>query len=771
MKSFSTFILLLLCLICLTHFGLSLKSHSCAQRSLAISENHQTKFSCTCGIFVPLCQLLFQVIDDRYNIAITVKKSSTSDDLYTATFPTYDFNEMIEKIDNKILKLLAKKAGLHTIKLTNSQLLINIGKVNAGSFKGTVSLYGLSGVDFQIVVVKSLRMTLWAGVSLAYENIQKALENFVSISKTTSTALSTFTGTKFTMILSTNLIDYTLIPDLKPPMSLSVEKNGALEAIKPALFIIADLKLSNGKSDMSKFLAKYMDPNFVIRLLAKIQSDEFFAEASLNFIQFSTNMKLNRAGIFIKLIYSAPEIPEFGLEGELEIKIGEQILTLSGAIIFTPLDAGFKFNMKELWTQAFGLPRLHFGKLLFDLRVNYLTGVPTQIQFGGEISVGMECYDADKSFIGKNWCLQGQGYVGLNLVIPGQNYFYLNTQSVLNVETLLRSAVGNQNSLPKFPDVITQSLEILDDMMISFSPIAQIISGTNVALKSGFFFKGSVKILYVLSDLEFELSFSPFKFRGLIDVKQPIRFGQVLKIEDFEGVKGPKFALSLASDQIGLDVDCKVSIFGFSVRTKLQFDQSRMFFEFEAKWDFCPIMIHLKVETSSTNMIINKFKLLGEFKKGDKSFIEIVKLVLSGITESLRSLTTALAQAAKAALVKVGKWLGFGHFKETKYIRNSYAANFAAEMIKKDRKKAERIAAAFETAMTVISLESVSFGIDYDDSVSCQLDGKKLVIKMAMKGVLMDKNCDFEGDIDIGNWERMAMSIVIAALHKITNLF
>jgi hypothetical protein len=272
-------------------------------------------------------------------------------------------------------------------------------------------------------------------------------------------------------------------------------------ASKMALILLANIPISSiAATSIGGWMQRIGINTFT--LLARIQTDEFYAEASLDQIKIGSHVTLHNPGIYIKLPYSSPQTLEFGIQSEMSVVIGSKTLTFSGAILFTLTDAGFKFAMRSLWDSAFGLSRLHFGRVTLEMKLSYALGAPTQLVLGGELAVGAGCYNDQQTFIGTTWCLHAQAYAGINVQKPLESFLYFKSESHWNMQTVVSALFGRQSNGPKVPDFLVKMLDIHDGLTISFSPKRQTISfktydekgevssnNNDIAIEAGFFFQ------------------------------------------------------------------------------------------------------------------------------------------------------------------------------------------------------------------------------------------------------------------------------------------
>jgi hypothetical protein len=426
----------------------------------------------------------------------------------------------------------------------------------------------------------------------------------------------------------------------------------------------------------------------------------------------------------------------------------------------------------------------------------YAGAIPTQFMVGGELAIGVECYDVNKKFIGTTWCLHVKAYVGLGVTDPSNNFFYVESGSRLNIQTIVTSLFGSQQSVgAKVPAILVRALEIQEGMVISFlaslTPVtldfkvyddnlqSEKQTTNKLTIPAGFHFKGTVTLLSVTARLELAVIKSADKFAefaATIDVKNPISFGKVLVLSHAsEANRGPLFSLTYKST-VSLVVSAKIDIFGFSVSTSLTFDDTKLSFSFESSWkDWIPFSIQMSVEATYAKMSINTFHLKGIFERNKETtkWSELFSHIKSALVGSIEDLAIKLGHAVSGALESgwnkaKGWWHSWFGFKD----KNSYLATFFTNMIKTDRAKAERIAAAYMKGITtMMDLTEVSFGIDYDDVAECGVSEKRLLLSAKLVGVVMDKEITLEGSIDIFSLERFAISLVTWALHAIDKLF
>jgi hypothetical protein len=426
----------------------------------------------------------------------------------------------------------------------------------------------------------------------------------------------------------------------------------------------------------------------------------------------------------------------------------------------------------------------------------YAGAIPTQFMVGGELAIGVECYDENKNFIGTTWCLNVKAYVGLGATEPSNNFFYVESGTRLNLQTIVTSLFGSKESAgAKVPAILIQALEIQEGMVISFLasltpvtlnfkvyddnlPSEQQIPNT-LTIPAGFNFKGTVTLLSVTASLELAVKKGAegfTEFAATIDVKNPIAFGKVLILSHATvAERGPLFSLKYQSS-ISLEVSAKIEFFGFSVATSLFFDDTKLSFSFISSWkDWIPFSIQMSVEATYAKMAINTFHLKGSFQRNTEptKWAQLFKNIGAALEGSLVDLVKRLGHTISGAIESGWNkakswWHSWFGFKD----RNSYLATFFTNMIKTDRAKAKRIAAAYMKGITtMLDLKEVSFGIDYDDVAECGVSTKTLLLSVKIVGTVMDKEITLQGSIDIFSLERMAVSLITWALHAIEKLF
>ena len=763
-----------------------------------------TPFSCTCGVYVPLCDLLFAKIKQEFGIAITATpntKNGPNGEFFKAAFPDYNLANMVARIDSPKLKSLAEAIGIDKISLTGIELTVSVGSVYGAYFKGKISFNSVQ-VDFQVTFIKDLHMAVWAGLTITYSSMLKSVESVMAkgtspkaLGDNSKAMLGTFQSLSFTMIIQNGEMNFEKTPELTPALlSANSEDKDRLVSDKAALILMAKVQFSQiATTTIGKLLSKCGITAFT--LLARIQTDEFYAEAALDKVEFGSSVKLIRPSLYVKLAYSAPQDVEFGIQAQLQVTLdADRKLTFDGAILFTPKDAGFRFAMREIYTKAFGLSRLHFGRLMLQMKLSYALGIPTQFAIGGEVAIGDTCYNEAQEFVGATHCLHVKAYVGVNVGGTGGNFLYVESGSRLNLKTIATALFGSKTSPVNIPNFLVRALEIHDGMIISFATKAEKFEYTvynekleageqkkvSVDVPQGFQFDGTVTLLGVTAKLIIKLvktGESLGNFEGTIDVENAIQLGSVLTISRFEegSTKGPFMSIKLAMSpvKLSLDVSARIKFFGFNTGTKLVFDDSQFSFDFDAKWDYAPFAVSLHVDTSYDDLAINRFHLKGIIKKdteGLKSFFTNLGTILKGSLDVLKQKLGEMAGAIKNGFNKLSSWWRswFGGFKE-KNMKASYGfvASFWENMIRTDRAKAERIVAAYKAGVNVIcQINEVSFAIDYDDVVECNRKAKTLKIKMTLDGIVMDKAVKMESEINLSDWVVSGLSWALGAIDK-----
>lgn len=757
------------------------------------------KFSCVCGPYVPICDMIFAAIKIEFNIDVTATANTNNKGEYIRAQSTenYHLSNLLARIQSPSLKKLFTAIGLDTLSLATPALTISIGDVNGATFSGKLT-YKSAQIDFQVVFIKDLHITFWAGMTLSFPSMVNSLKDVMNtqqkqLGTSAETMLGTFQSVSFTMVFQTGPTDFAKVPELEPALLRGVNKD-LITASKMGLILLANIPIATIEGTaIGGWMKRVGIKN--INLLARIQTDEFYADASLDEIKIGQHITLHHPGIYFKIQYSSPQTAEFGIQSEMSIVVGAKTLTFAGAVLFTPTDAGFKFAMRNLWDSAFGLSRLHFGRITLEMKLAYSMGVPTQFVLGGELAIGAGCYDENNKFKGKTWCLHSQAYAGINVQNPRESFLYLKSESHWNMQTIVSSMFGAESSGPKVPDFLVSMLDIHDGLILSFSPKKQTIDfktydekgevasdTSGVSIEAGFYFKGTVTLFSVTSSMVIRVNTQTenfVDFEGTIDVLNKISFGKVLVISEFDQAKdkGPIFSLKYLQGKIGVDVSCRVQIFEFNVGTKLVFEEGKLSFAFNAEWKYCPLMLAISVETTYSKLAMDKFHLKAEIKKNTnaQSFTQMISEVGAALAGSLTDLVQKLGQKIVDKVKKgwdtvKSWWKSWFGFRERS--KNNYLATFADRLIKTDRALAERIANAYQKGIKVmVDIEEISFSIDYDDAVACEVEQKVLIIGARFKGVLMDNPIDFEGEIDLFSRTKVIVSFITWALKGIEHIF
>ena len=655
-------------------------------RLKAIAFARTRKFSCVCGPYVPLCDMIFGAIKIQFNIDVTAKANPVNKgEFFTASCQeNYHLKNVVARIESPTLKKLVTAIGLDTIALKKPQLVISTGEINGATFSGKLT-YLEAEIDFQVVFIKGLQIDFWVGMTLSFPSVLTSIQNVMKaegkeLGDGAKKMLRTLEGSTFTMVFQTGGADFKDVPELEPGLLKGVNKD-KIASSKIGLTLLAEINVLNIKASL---IGGWLDRVGVkkISLLAKIEADQFYAEASLDQIKIGVFTFIS-PGLYFKLIYASPQSLELGIQSEMTLTLSSKTFTFSGALLFSTIDVGFKFKMSTLWSQAFGLARLHFGRLSLALKLAYANAIPTEIVLGGELAIGSECYDEKNQFIGNKWCLHSQAYVGVSL---DSTYLYLKSESCWNMQTIVTALFGSKTGGPKIPNFLTKSLEIHDGMVVSFyigkekekaitfttyDEKGDVSSDNSVKIPQGFTFEGRVSLLSVTSHLVLKVTTSStsfVNFEGTIDVENKIKFGKVLEISNFDekSEKGPLFSLKLEDSKLSLTVNCRVKIFDFSVGTNLIIEEGKVSFSFDAQWKYFPLMIALNVETSYSQLAMNRFHLKGQIlkNKNANNFLDLIKEIGGALKGTLNDLITKLggkiADSVKKGwtLLKVGGQVG-----------------------------------------------------------------------------------------------------------------
>ena len=289
--------------------------------------------------------------------------------------------------------------GLDKISITNAQLTVSIGTVYGAYFTGTITYQGSTNVVFQLTLIKDLHMAVWAGLTITYDAMLKSLESVITSQVATKPLLGEkpkkmlgiFKDVTFTMVLQNGDMDYTKTPELIPDMMRdhpqSPEKNldkDKLYSEKAALILLGKVTFNkDAEAGLGSFLAKWGIGSST--LLAKIHTDEFYAEATLNEVQLSTGVTLKSPGLFVHLHYRSPQEVEFGIKAQIVVvldSVPEKKLNFDGEIVFTPMDAGFRFAMHEIYIMPLGYQDCTSGDSCFNSNCPMLWESLTNLPLG-----------------------------------------------------------------------------------------------------------------------------------------------------------------------------------------------------------------------------------------------------------------------------------------------------------------------------------------------------------------------------------------------------
>lgn len=620
--------------------------------------------SCDNPLIKTLCDKLALKLGAALNAKFTITTTKTGDHLASVVFPTYNLSDFIAKLP-EFLQFVANKLGLGTIAFANPTISLLYGQNQlAGRVKTNINILGKSGIDIDLIAIKQgSGVTVLLSFGARFSVVTRIINQLIGSQKLqendTKNPFSWFDDSSIAVLLSTNDIDFKSLPaDFKPTYfnnNVSIDK-----ASGPHAVIQTSIRFKpNPNNVIANFIQKNILPGD-IHLAVKITKADIEAFAGITNLKLSKGgIMLDNAGFYVKLKYALPHEPEIGISGQISLPIGKSDskgnknkIILKGKLKFTPINAGFDFEMIGIWAEAFGLKRIHFGNVKLKMDFTYAAGVPSAIGLGGEIAVGLNCYSFDQAnnkvqFVGSSKCLQAKANIGINVSDPQDNYFYMDLAQ-LSFQTIVNAFVGGNNGGDiKVPDILEKVLSFPKGLKASYAIKKQTIG--DLKIKQGLNLEGTIQSFDKSAAFELNLTFNKAvpSFKAKVDISQAINISRILEISATKDkAKGPLIEIGFEDKEgkgykFSADFDAKVSILGNTAAAKINLDKDVMKFQINGSI-FNSIEAILKVEigmgAGSTKVTVEADIVLSE------KIRKIVNSVKDKAVQALNTLKEKLNQ-------------------------------------------------------------------------------------------------------------------------------
>ena len=316
-----------------------------------------------------------------------------------------------------------------------------------------------------------------------------------------------------------------------------------LGEVKKGLTLAGVFKLpACGNDPICKFLEPVLGGSS-LQLKASIASlNEFTVSAGLSNIKLGSAMTIQSAGL--ELAISTTSAPSVGIVCELLVHSPR--LLFKGSFSAMPTgELQSSMSMEGLWKQAFGIPWLTVGNLLFSIK--FVPGVsPTAFEVGGEVHIGIP---------GRQ--LKGATYVGVDTTDPKKNYFYGSINKVTIYSVM--NAFGIRCNLPK----PLREMGFVNGLEVSYAVFEKRIPGH--VIPAGMKLKGGISILGFR--LNADIHVNPGKFLKIDASMTALNLaGGLFKMYAHPSQKsrGPylKADISLSPPKVSIDASGYVELFG-----------------------------------------------------------------------------------------------------------------------------------------------------------------------------------------------------------------
>ena len=592
-------------------------SHSTASFSESFSCLNPTNVN-----FFQVCNLAF--FPASTNITGNVTLAGSHDVLIQATFPSLNVSQLVNSYLSPSLKSLARLVKLDTFSIQNPVLQINVGATQAVHFSGVVSLFSLTGLQVDVLAMKTIPPSLLLGLSLPFSSLPIVLNSFFPINVASLT--SVFNSDSSLSLVVTNGFDFENIPELEP---YYLTKINSWES--PAVTVYASVALTKGSNLVSTFLRKYLGEDATLLMAMSVDKDSMTAFVGIKNIPISSKLLLSSAGVSVKLGRTKPN-PEFSIEASMELTVSDYALVFNGAMTFTPVDLTLAFSMENIWINAFGLKRLSFGNLLLSGSLSY-AGIPSAFSVGAEIAIGLECYQ-EQIFQGNGFCLQGKGYVGIDVAKPENNFFYLQL-SALSFDVFLRALLGSKDAQKVVvPSILNSALQFPNGITASYSLSDQ--SLPNLELKAGYVFKGTISIFKASATIDVAYYINDFKFKALI-YATPINLGGVFTLTGNSSSNGPYLNIDVGIFPVPVfkvQVYASVTLLGISASVQITIGIEKLSFFIAGPILYGALYGDFAVKITNNNFQSGNFMVAANLRM-NQAMLDLIAFIANAVSGAM----------------------------------------------------------------------------------------------------------------------------------------
>lgn len=599
--------------------------------------------SCATGSssFKSICSICH--LPSNFSLNAVQQTSSSGDQIFSSTLPTFNLMETISKSFPPILKKMSEKLGFTVLSLNSPQITVNLGATQAIKFNGTFDVLGLKGIRFDLLAIKAFAYNdLSSGVllsaALPYSSLSDFIEKIVPIK--INALLDMFDGgSAFTLSLANDDLEFGRVEELKPEyLGQKVLKGFTASAV---------LKFGEGNA-ISKFMRRFGE-DFGLVLSITVTEEMLSASAGIMNMEIGKGFLIEETAFYFSFEFKNPQ-PTIGVRGSLVVPVGNgETITLGGDLSFSPIDAGLEFTMKDLWKGAFGIKRFTFGNLILSGKISYASGVPSAIQVGGEVAIGLDCYGQgnDKSvFLGDGHCIRAQAYVGIDATQPENNYFFFNA-SRIDLDTIMRAMLGSKTEQKvQIPTILNDAIQFPLGATVSYA--VQGHSLPNIDVKEGLRVFGKLQVFDAWAFVDIEVSLSNLVFFANITCS-PIKL-KVFELTANDGNSGPIMTIGVKYNPptFAALIDAKLTVLGITSAVLIDIGLEKMSFFINGPILGGFFLAELRFEASHEG-----FKSANFYFKGVLKTNQVLLNVIEGVSERVSKKLIEGAEQVRIANEKV----------------------------------------------------------------------------------------------------------------------
>lgn len=614
-----------------------------AQRTLLHKMDYSTTVTYNCSASSAIRTIcLLCGFDSDIEIDFTYSTTYLGETLLTGTFPDIEPSSFANSMLSDELYSMVNTLGFLDLSLINPEIMIYLGATQAVKFNATVEILGNPGVTFDLLAVKGSAYSAAGSNALAmtakmdFSVLGTIVEKVASVD--ISSLLDFISGSYVAVAVCSNDIEFTQISELMPSYLIFIDLGTTL---KQGFLVQAHIHFSDS-STVGAFLTKYLGSDAEAYLEILYTGKNLTAFAGVAKMDFGGGLVLDAAGVFLEV--STEGSPKIGLRGKINFPAGDNSLNLQASLVFSSVDIQLEFSLSGVWESAFGVNRFSIGNIVLVGKMTY-AGVPSGVQGGAEIAIGLDCYDNSSTFIGSGYCVKAQGYLGLDASNPDKNYYYLNV-TALDFDTILRAALGSktEQKIP-VPSIIQNSISFPQGLFYSFSLKPQALA--SLSLKEGLRAAGTIKIFDVWASLDMVISYTEMKIYINITAS-PFDF-KVVQMKATGSNSGPYLVIDiqLLPPKFSVQMDASITILGMTNAVVVDIDVTKMSFNISGMILGGIFLGSLYVEASTEALKSNSFTIAGSLES-NQALLSAIEKVSAGVKDALNSAAAKVKEANSA---------------------------------------------------------------------------------------------------------------------------